>query len=85
LREGVHCESLPTRIEAKFHNEENIMAKKTIMETIETFVMGDTSPAEAKTKKSKTVKKKVAKETKAKSVKKAKAKKVKNKKAKKKR
>ena len=48
------------------------MAKKTLMEAIESFVMGDTAPVEAK---GKTVKKKVAKKTKAKSVKKIKAKK----------
>jgi hypothetical protein len=61
------------------HIEEIIVAKKTFMQTIETFIMGDATPVEAKAEKSKTVKKRVAKKTKAKSIKKTKTKKTKRK------
>ena len=53
------------------------MAKKTLMEAIETFVMGDAAPHEQKAKSSKRVKKKVAKKAKTKSIKKPRAKKAK--------
>jgi hypothetical protein len=85
LRSINALQSIPTRNDLIFHTKENIVAKKTFMETIETLIMGDATPVEVKAEKSKTVKQRVAKKIKAKSIKKTKAKNVKAQKTNKKR